>query len=48
MKRMTRKLVNRAGETGKGQCEMIDKRRGNDIKKILAIDPEVLDWWTSI
>jgi hypothetical protein len=33
---------------GKGQCEMIDKRRGNDIKKILAIDPEVLEWWTSI
>ena len=33
---------------GKQQCEMIDKRRGNDIKKILAIDPEVLEWWTSI
>ena len=33
---------------GKGQCEMIDKRRGTDIKKILAIDPEVLEWWTSI
>jgi len=33
---------------GKGQCEKIDKRRGQDIKKILAIDPEVLEWWTSI
>lgn len=33
---------------GKGQCEMIDKRRGTDIKKILATDPEVLEWWTSI
>tara|TARA_R100000027_G_C2167338_1_gene69639 strand:- start:71 stop:433 length:363 start_codon:yes stop_codon:yes gene_type:complete len=33
---------------GKSQCEKIDKRRGTDIKKILAIDPEVLEWWTSI
>jgi len=33
---------------GKDQCEKIDKRRGTDIKKILAIDPEVLEWWTSI
>jgi len=33
---------------GKDQCENIDKRRGTDIKKILAIDPEVLEWWTSI
>ena len=33
---------------GKGQCETIDKRRGTDIKKILAKDPEVLDWWTNI
>ena len=33
---------------GKGQCETIDKRRGTDIKKILAKDPEVLEWWTSI
>ena len=33
---------------GKGQCEMIDKRRGTDIKKILATDLEVLEWWTSI
>ena len=33
---------------GKGHCEMIDKRRGTDIKKILAIDPEVLEWCTSI
>jgi len=33
---------------GKGQCEKIDKRRGTDIKKILAIDPEVLAWWKSI
>jgi hypothetical protein len=27
---------------------MIDKRRGTDIKKILAKEPEVLEWWTSI
>jgi len=27
---------------------MIDKRRGTDIKKILATDLEVLEWWTSI
>ena len=33
---------------GKGQCETIDKRRGTDIKKILAKDPEVLEWWTNI
>jgi organic radical activating enzyme len=33
---------------GKAQCEMIDKRRGSDIKKILAKDSEVLEWWTSI
>ena len=33
---------------GKSRCERIDKLRGTDIKKILAIDPEVLDWWTSI
>ena len=33
---------------GKGQCETIDKRRGTDIKKILAKEPEVLEWWTSI
>jgi hypothetical protein len=33
---------------GKLQCEMIDKRRGSDIQKILAKDPEVLEWWKSI
>ena len=33
---------------GKSRCERIDRLRGTDIKKILAIDPEVLDWWTSI
>jgi hypothetical protein len=33
---------------GKRQCEEIDRRRGTDIKKILAKDPEVLEWWTSI
>ena len=33
---------------GKAQCEMIDKRRGSDIKKILAKDSEVLEWWKSI
>ena len=33
---------------GKGQCEKIDKRRGQDIKKILAMDTEVLEWWTNI
>ena len=33
---------------GKSRCERVDKIRGTDIKKILAIDPEVLDWWTNI
>ena len=33
---------------GKARCESIDKLRGQDIKKILAIEPEVLDWWTNI
>ena len=33
---------------GKAQCERVDKLRGSDIKKILAIDPEVLDWWMNI
>jgi hypothetical protein len=33
---------------GKSECERVDKLRGHDIKKILAKDPEVLEWWTSI
>ena len=35
-------------QDGKGQCETIDKRRGTDIKKILAKEPEILEWWTNI
>lgn len=33
---------------GKAECERLDKIRGTDIKKILAKEPEVLEWWTSI
>ncbi len=33
---------------GKAECERVDSIRGTDIKKILAKDPEVLEWWTSI
>tara|TARA_B100000700_G_scaffold313733_1_gene399214 strand:+ start:3921 stop:5255 length:1335 start_codon:yes stop_codon:yes gene_type:complete len=33
---------------GKAECERLDKIRGTDIKKILAKEPEVLKWWTSI
>ncbi len=33
---------------GKAECERLDKMRGTDIKKILAKEPEVLEWWTSI
>jgi hypothetical protein len=33
---------------GKRQCEMIDRRRGTDIKSILGKDPEILEWWTNI
>ena len=33
---------------GKGQCEKIDKRRGTDIKKILAKNKKVLEWWNDI
>ena len=35
-------------QDGKAQCETIDKRRGTDIKKILANEPEILEWWTNI
>ena len=33
---------------GKAECERLDKMRGTDIKTILAKEPEVLEWWTSI
>jgi len=33
---------------GKAECERVDGIRGTDIKKILAKDPEVFEWWTSI
>jgi len=33
---------------GKAECERVDSIRGTDIKKILAKDPEVFEWWTSI
>ncbi len=33
---------------GKAECERIDNIRGTDIKKILATEPEVLEWWKNI
>ena len=33
---------------GKEECERLDKIRGTDIKKILAKNPKVLEWWTNI
>ena len=33
---------------GKAECERIDNIRGTDIKKILAREPEVLEWWKNI
>ena len=43
-----KKTCEQGWRDGKSECERIDKLRGNDIKKILAKDPEVLEWWTSI
>ena len=43
-----KKTCEQGWRDGKFECERIDKLRGNDIKKILAKDPEVLEWWTSI
>jgi len=33
---------------GKAECERLDRIRGTDIKKILAKEPEILEWWKSI
>jgi len=33
---------------GKKECERLDKIRGTDIKKFLAKEPEVLEWWNGI
>jgi len=33
---------------GKAECERLDKIRGTDIKKILAKEPKVLEWWKNI
>ena len=35
-------------KNGKKECERLDKIRGTDIKKILAKNPKVLEWWTNI
>ena len=35
-------------KNGKEECERLDKIRGTDIKKILAKNPKVLEWWTNI
>ena len=35
-------------KSGKEECERLDKIRGTDIKKILAKNPKVLEWWTNI
>ena len=46
--RYDKETCHKGWRDGKSQCEMIDKRRGTNIQKILAKEPEVLDWWTSI
>ena len=46
--RYDKETCERGWRAGKNQCEMIDRRRGTDIKDILAKEPEVLEWWTSI
>ena len=35
-------------EKGKAEAERLDKIRGTDITKILALEPDVLAWWKSI
>ena len=42
------KTCRQGWKDGKAECERIDRIRGTDIKKILARDPEVLEWWHSI
>ena len=33
---------------GKAEAERLDNIRGTDIRKILAVDPDVLKWWNDI
>lgn len=46
--RYDKETCEKGWRAGKAECERVDSIRGTDIKKILAKDPEVLEWWTSI
>jgi hypothetical protein len=46
--RLDEKTYIKGLKDGKAECEFIDKIRGTDIKKILAKNPKVLEWWNDI
>ena len=46
--RYDKETCEKGWRNGKAECERIDTIRGTDIKKILAKDPEVLEWWKNI
>lgn len=46
--RYDKQTCEKGWKAGKAECERLDRIRGTDITKILAMEPEVLEWWTSI
>jgi len=46
--RYDRETCEKGWRHGKNECERLDSIRGTDIKKILAKEPEILEWWKSI
>lgn len=46
--RYSQEVCAKGWKDGKAECERLDRIRGTDISKILALDPEVLAWWKSI
>ena len=46
--RYSKEICEQGWRYGKAECERVDSIRGTDIKKILAKDPEVLEWYKSI
>lgn len=46
--RYDKETCEKGWKDGKAECERLDRIRGTDIKKILAMDTEILEWWKSI
>ena len=46
--RYDKETCEKGWKDGKAECERLDRIRGTDIKKILAMDNEILEWWKSI